>query len=119
MSTPVSKRTVIVIKSNTFQQRNLENNYLESNIQKDNYFGPAPCQSRMSKSAGSRPAASQSESQPASKPTSKLQAGKTAASKPAAVKGGRRQGRSLKIFAAPPKGEHGVIESRGRFAESA
>ena len=105
----------MVIKSNTFQQRDLENNYLETDIQKDNYFGPAPCQPCMScqsKSAGSRPAASQSESQPASKPTSKLQASKPAASKPAAVKGGRRLGRSLKI-----KGRRHREESKGKKAK--
>jgi len=45
----------MVIKSNTFQQNKLENNYLETNIQKDNYFCPAPyqfCMSCQSKSAG-------------------------------------------------------------------
>ena len=94
------QKTVMGIKSNTFQQRNLENNYLETHIQKDNLFGPAPCQSCWSclaKSA-SKPT-SKPESQPASKPTSKLQVSKPATSKPAAVKGGRRQGRSLKIMA--------------------
>ena len=80
----VSKRTVMVIKSNTFQQNKLENNYLETNIQKDNYFCPAPCQfcmSCQSKSAGkptskpvrkpdSQPADQQVASQQASKPAS-------------------------------------------------
>ena len=80
----VSKRTVMVIKSNTFQQRNLENNYLETNIQKDNYFGPAPCQSCMScqsKSAGKptskparKPASQQADQQVASQQASSQQA---------------------------------------------
>ena len=104
MSMPVSKRTVMVVKSNAFQQRNLKNNYLETNIQKDNYFGPAPCQSLMScqsKSAGSRPAASQSESQPASKPTSKLQASKPASQQPASPqlsKGAGGRGEALRYI---------------------
>ena len=74
----------MVIKSNTFQQRNLENNYLESNIQKDNYFGPAPCQSCMScqsKSAGKptskparKPASHEADQQVASQQASSQQA---------------------------------------------
>ena len=81
VSMSVSKRTVMVIKSNTFQQRNLENNYLETNIQKDNYFGPAPCQSCQSKSAGKptskparKPANQQADQQVASQQASSQQA---------------------------------------------
>ena len=80
----VSKKTVIVITSNTFQQINLENNYLKTNIQKDNYFCSAPCQSCMScqsKSAGKptskpvrKPASQKADQQVASHQASSQQA---------------------------------------------
>jgi len=71
----------MVIKSNTFQQNKLENNYLETNIQKDNYFCPAPyqfCMSCQSKSAGKptskpvrKPGSQQADQQVASQQASK------------------------------------------------
>ena len=74
----------MVIKSNTFQQNKLENNYLETNIQKDNYFCPAPCQfcmSCQSKSAGKptskparKPASHEADQQVASQQASSQQA---------------------------------------------
>ena len=103
----VSKRTVMVIKSNTFQQRNLENNYLETNIQKNNYFCPAPCQSCMS-------CQSKSAGKPTSKPARKPASCKPASQQPASPqlsKGAGGRGEALR-FAAPPKGEHGVMRSK-------
>ena len=102
MNMSVSKRTVIVIKSNTFQQRNLENSYLETNIQKTITLAQAP--DSLACPASQSQQASQPASQPESQPTSKLQASEPVASKPAAVKGGRRQGRSLKIRRTPEGG---------------
>ena len=106
MSMFVSKRTVMVIKSNTFQQNKLENNYLETNIQKDNYFCPAPCQfcmSCQSKSAGKptskpvrKPDSQQADQQVASQQAASQQASKPAS--PQLSKGAGGRGEALRFL---------------------
>ena len=115
MSMSVSKTTVMVIKSNTFQQRNLENNHLETNIKKTTILVQHPASPACSASQSQQTSqpASQPESQPASKPTSKLQASKPAASKPAAVKGGRRQW-AKPLRSAAPRSE---VAGRARYED--
>ena len=100
----IFKRTAMVIKSSTFHQRNLENNYLDTNTKKDNYFySPLcqPCMSCQSKSAG-KPT-SKPVRKPASRPASCKSASKQPASpQPSKGAGGRGEAlRSAAVRSAP------------------
>ena len=95
MSMFVSKRTVMVIKSNTFQQNKLENNYLEINIQKDNYFCPAPAGKPTSKPVR-KPDSQQADQQVASQQAASQQASKPAS--PQLSKGAGGRGEALRFL---------------------
>jgi hypothetical protein len=87
----------MVLKVTHFSKK-FENNYLETNIQKDNYFGPAPaspaCPANQSQQA-SQPA-SQPESQPASQPASRPASCKPASQQPASPQLSKRSAAGAK-----------------------